>query len=68
MTKAEYTKNFSIPKSERMWDHHFEISGFRGFKYQTTMHNNSRISKSERMWDHHFGILGFGISRFQGFK
>jgi hypothetical protein len=39
--------------------------GFRGFKYQTTIHNNSRITKSERMWDHHFGILGFRGSKYQ---
>jgi hypothetical protein len=56
-------------KGERMWDHHFGILGFRdfwGFKYQTTIHNNSQIPKGERMWDHHFGIWVSG--RFQGFK
>jgi hypothetical protein len=40
-------------------------SGFRGFKYQTTIHHNSRIPKGERMWDDHFRISGFGISGFQ---
>jgi hypothetical protein len=42
----------------------FQDSGFQGFKYQTTTHNNFQIMKGERVWDHHFGISGFGVSGF----
>jgi hypothetical protein len=41
----------------------FQDLGFRVFKYQTTIHNNSRILKSEMIWDQHFGISGFGVSK-----
>ena len=43
----------------------FRDSGFRVFKYQTTIHYKSWILKGERMWDHHFRISGFRVSGFQ---
>jgi hypothetical protein len=46
-TKRQYTttSKFQKVKGSGTNTSGFRDSGFRGFKYQTTIHNNSRISK-----------------------
>jgi hypothetical protein len=66
-TKPPYTTTpeFQKVKGCRTTTSGFRVSGFRGFKCQTTIHINSGIPKGERMWDHHFMISGFGFQDFR---